>query len=179
VTMTTQAEDRDATGGTRLDREQTATTTLSLDNGTKVATQGHTGPTASSIGLADSVQVREEPRTITLLPKLNLKLRLKIWNSALSGPRYIEVLNKPYLHPTGASPSHSHYICACLAPALFFVNHESRASLYSPLYSTVPGSPTIYYNAAFDVLCLRYVREDTCYEFRGRSSRLLPRRRTR
>ena len=74
VTMTTQAEDRDATGGTRLDREQTATTTLSLDNATKVATQGHTGPTASSTGLADNVQVSEEPRTITLLPKLDLKL---------------------------------------------------------------------------------------------------------
>jgi hypothetical protein len=36
--VTTQAEDRDATGGTRLDREQTTTTTLSLDNVTKGAT---------------------------------------------------------------------------------------------------------------------------------------------
>jgi hypothetical protein len=43
--VTTQAEDRDATGGTRLDREQTTTTTLSLDNVTKGATRGHTGPT--------------------------------------------------------------------------------------------------------------------------------------
>jgi hypothetical protein len=97
--MTTQAEDRDATIDTRLDREQTATTTLSLDNATKVATQGHTGPTASSVGLADNIQVEAEPRTITLLLKLNLKLQLKIWNSALSGPRYIKVQTSPIYTP--------------------------------------------------------------------------------
>jgi hypothetical protein len=116
--------------------------TLSLDNATKVATQSHTGPNANGIGLADNIQVREEPRTITLLPKLNLKLRLKIRNSALSGPRYIEVLNKPYLHPTGAQPNHSHYICASLAPALFFVNHDVVLSLYTPPYQARQPSTT-------------------------------------
>jgi hypothetical protein len=112
-----------------------------------------------------------------LLPKLELKLRLKIWDSALAGPRYIEVLNKPYLCPTRAPPSHFHYICASLTPALFVVNHESRAvvlSLYTPLHSTLPGSPAISYNAAIDMFCLRYVHEDACYEFRGRINKLLP-----
>ena len=64
-----------------------------------------------------------------------------------------------------------------LADALFVVSHESRAvvlSLYTPLHSTLPGSPAISYNAAIDVFCLRYIREDACYEFRGCISKLLP-----
>ncbi|KAH8800037.1 hypothetical protein F5882DRAFT_374361 [Hyaloscypha sp. PMI_1271] len=170
ATVTTQAEDRDAAGGTRLDREQTATTTLSLDNATKVATQAHTGPTANGIGLADSVQVGEEPRTITLLPKLNLKLPTQ--DLELRSPPSTQALSTPNRGLTKSLPLHLR-----LPSPSPLLRQPRRRPL--PLRSTVTGSPTIYYNAAIDVLYLCYIHEDACYEFRGRSSRLLPRRRTR